>query len=69
VEEMPMCGGCGERFAAVDADDLCPDCAEAAAVCDRCEGTGIPDSGPMEGRCGSCHGTGAIKKETVPYEA
>ena len=69
VEEMPTCTGCGEYAAKLDDDDLCPDCAEQARMCDACDGTGIPRTGPVEGRCGSCGGTGQRQKVEVPYDA
>ena len=57
-DPLPHCAGCNRVSLTLDDDDLCPDCAENALICPVCLGTGIPSTGPVEGRCGSCHGTG-----------
>lgn len=42
------------------ADEHCPECeGEGLVDCDRCAGSGLPTTGPIDsGTCGSCGGSG-----------
>jgi len=60
-EEGVACDDCGDVYPPDQLrDGICKAC---RTWCSRCQGTGIASTGPVEGRCGRCNGTGQITEE------
>lgn len=57
----------------IEYEDECPECGGQGRMsldCHRCSGTGLPQTGPIDGgRCGTCGGRGYVECDCFECES